>query len=142
MGECSVCAGKYKNGRGLKIHQTKAGCGKQLPGSHRNTNKSEATSTPDSNHSDAHGRVRLETTHRGNGAQEMEAMVKVNKQIKRRKMDKSCSEGGKVVANGRRIERKTEERGEKTDIRNWLKKNEPVDKGFPMKVKEDANEET
>ena len=140
--ECSVCAGKYKNGRGLKIHQTKAGCGKQLPGSHRNTNKSEATSTPDSNHSDAHGRVRLETTHRGNGAQEMEAMVKVNKQIKRKKMDKSCSEGGKVVANGRRIERKTEERGEKTDIRNWLKKNEPVDKGFPMKVKEDANEET
>ena len=69
-------------------------------------------------------------------------MVKVNKQIKRKKMDKSCSEGGKVVASGRRIERNTEERGEKTDIRNWLKKNEPVDKGFPMKVKEEANEET
>ena len=95
--ECSVCAGKYKNGRGLKIHQTKAGCGKQLPGSHRNTNKSEATSTPDSNHSDAHGRVRLETTHRGNGAQEMEAMVKVNKQIKRKKWTSHVRREGKLL---------------------------------------------
>ena len=139
--QCSVCKRTFKKA-GLKQHQTKMGCKEHLSDLHRNTSKTEATSTPDSNHSGASGRVRLKTTHRGNGAQEMEAMVKVNKQIKRKKMDKSCSEGGKVVANGRRIERKTEERGEKTDIRNWLKKNEPVDKGFPMKVKEDANEET
>ena len=59
--ECSVCAGKYKNGWGLKIHQAKAGCGKQLPGSHRNTNKSEATSTPDSNHSTGNYTVRFVT---------------------------------------------------------------------------------
>ena len=83
--ECSVCAGKYKNGRGLKIHQAKAGCGKKLPVSQRKTRKSEATSTRDSNHSDAHGCVRLETTHRGNGAQEMEAMVKETKKIEIKK---------------------------------------------------------
>ena len=104
--ECSVCAGKYKNGRGLKIHQAKAGCGKKLPVSQRKTHKSEATSTLDSNHSDAHGCVRLETTHRGNGAQEMEAMVKETKKIKIEKMGKPCLKDENVVAKEKRIERK------------------------------------
>ena len=40
--QCSVCKGKFKK-RGLKIHQTKAGCAKQLLDSHRNKSKSEAT---------------------------------------------------------------------------------------------------
>ena len=74
--QCSVCAGKFKK-RGLKIHQAKAGCAEQLSGSHRKTSNSEATGTQDTNHSDAHGRVNLKTTHRGNGVQNMEAMDKL-----------------------------------------------------------------
>ena len=54
--QCSVCKGEFKR-RGLKIHQTKAGCAKQLSDSHRNKNKSEATTTQDTNHSDANGSV-------------------------------------------------------------------------------------
>ena len=66
--QCSVCKGKFKK-RGLKIHQTKAGCAKQLSDSHRNKNKSEAKSIQDTNHSDDSGHVSLKTTRRGNGAQ-------------------------------------------------------------------------
>ena len=73
MEQCSVCKVEFKR-RGLKIHQTKAGCAKQLSDSHRNKNKSEATSTQDTNHSDANGRVCLKTTQRGKGAKVTGAM--------------------------------------------------------------------
>ena len=82
--QCSVCKGKFKK-RGLKIHQTKAGCAKQLSDSHRNKNKSEATSTQDTNHSDASGRVSLKTTRRGNGAQVTGAKENLIKVTKRKK---------------------------------------------------------
>ena len=65
--QCGVYKGEFKK-RGLKIHQTKSGCAKQLSVSHRNKNKSEATSTQDTNHSDASSRVILKTTRRGNDA--------------------------------------------------------------------------
>ena len=48
------------------------GCKEHLSDLHRNTSKTEATSTPDSNHSGASGRVRLKTTHRGNSVQKLE----------------------------------------------------------------------
>ena len=79
--QCGVCRGKFKK-RGLKIHQTKAGCAKQLSDSHRNKNKSEATSTQDTNHSDASGRVSLKTTRQGNGVQDTGAMENLNKVTK------------------------------------------------------------
>ena len=79
--QCGVCRGKFKK-RGLKIHQTKAGCAKQLSDSHRNKNKSEATSTQDTNHSDASGRVSLKTTQRGNGVQVTGAMANLDKVTK------------------------------------------------------------
>ena len=126
---CSVCAGKFKK-RGLKIHQAKAGCAKQLSGSHRNKNKSEATSTQETNHSDASGRVSLKTTRRGNGAQNMEAMDEVTKEIKRKRTGEACKEEGNAVAKGkaRMLKNSEERKGVKTDIRNWFKKNEPVEK--------------
>ncbi|CAL4063678.1 unnamed protein product, partial [Meganyctiphanes norvegica] len=141
--QCGVCAGKFKK-RGLKIHQTKAGCAEQLSGSHRNKDKSEATSNQDTNHSDARSRVSLKTTHRGNGAQQMEAMDKVTKEIKRKIMaGETCREEGYVIVKGKvRMLKNAEEIGEKTDIRNWLKKNEPVGKEntHQMKLKEDEME--
>ena len=95
--QCGVCKGKFKK-RGLKIHQTKAGCFKQLSDSHCNKNKSEATSTQDTNHSDASGRVSLKTTRRGNGAQvtgAMENLNKVTKDIRIKKMaGETCNEEG------------------------------------------------
>merc|ERR1712240_825239 len=126
----------------LKIHQAKTGCGKKLPVSQRKTHKSEAKSTRDSNHSDAHGCVRLETTHRGNGAQEMEAMVKETRKIKIKKMGKPCLKDENVFAKEKRIEIKPEERGEKTDIRNWLKKNDSANDRSQMKLKEDVRKKT
>ena len=79
--QCSVCKGKFKK-LGLKIHQTTAGCAKQLSDSHRNKNKLEASSTQDTNHSDASGRVSLKTTRRGNGAQFTGAMGNLDKVTK------------------------------------------------------------
>ena len=59
------------------------GCDKQLSGSHRKIIKSKATSTQDSNHSDASGRVSRKTTRRGNGAQITEAMDNIsNRKVK------------------------------------------------------------
>ena len=116
LDQCSVCLGKFKK-RGLKIHQTKTGCGKHLSGSHRNTSKSEATSTQDTNHSDAHGRVNLKTICRGKGAHNMEAMDMLTKEIKKEKMTgESWREEGNVIANGKASKE------EKTDIRNWFRK--------------------
>ena len=57
-------------------------------------------------------------------------------------MGKPCSKDKNVVAEKKRIERKPEDKGEKPDIRNWLKKNEPVDKGSQMKLKEDVQKKT
>ena len=76
-----MCKGKFKGKRGLRIHQTKtkAGCGKQLSDSQRKTPRgdmSEATSTQDTNHSDARGNVNQEITLKGIGSQSMEAMDK------------------------------------------------------------------
>ena len=85
---CSVCAKKFKK-RGLKIHQAKTGCAEQLSGSHRNKNKSEATSTQDTNHSDASGRVSLKTTQRGNGAQFTGAMGNLDKVTKEIRIKKN-----------------------------------------------------
>ena len=47
-----------------------------------------------------------------------------------------------VFVKEKRIEIKPEERGEKTDIRNWLKKNEPANEGSQMKLKEDVRKKT
>ena len=77
--QCSVCTGMFKGKWGLKIHQAKTGCGKQLSKSQRKTprgDKSEATSTQDTNHSDARSNVKQETTLEGIGSQSMEAMEK------------------------------------------------------------------
>ena len=57
-------------------------------------------------------------------------------------MGKPCLTDKNVVAKKKREERKPEERGEKADIRNWLKKNKPVDKGSQMKLKEDVQKKT
>ena len=128
--QCGVCKGKFKGLKGLKIHQTKAGCAKQLSDSHRNKNKSEATSTQDTNHSDASGRVSLKTTRRGNGAQftgAMENLYKVTKEIRIKKMaSETCNEEGMVAKEEVSGWKKTKVRGGKTDIRNWFKKKERV----------------
>ena len=136
--QCSVCAGKFKK-RGLKIHQAKAGCAEQLSGSHRKTSKSEATGTQDTNHSDAHGRVNLKTTHRGNGVQNMEAMDK----LKNEKMTgESCRVEGNVFAKGKaRMLKNSKEGNEiKTDIRNWFGKNIPVVKSNIHQMKSTVDE--
>ena len=57
-------------------------------------------------------------------------------------MGKPCLKDENVVAKVKRIEIKLEERGEKTDIRNWLKKNEPANEGSQMKLKEDVRKKT
>ena len=57
-------------------------------------------------------------------------------------MGKPCLKDEDVVAKEKRIEIKPEERGEKTDIRNWLKKNEPANEGSQMKLKEDVKKKT
>ena len=125
--QCGVCRGKFKK-RGLKIHQTKAGCAKQLSDSHRNKNKSEATSTQDTNHSDASGRVSLKTTRQGNGVQDtgaMENLNKVTKEIIIKKMaGETCNEEGMVAKEKVSSLKNTKVREEKTDIRNWFKKKE------------------
>ena len=54
--QCSVCKGFFKKGKGLKIHQTKAGCKKKAE-EHRKVYKSEAIKVQDKNHSDLEGRV-------------------------------------------------------------------------------------
>ena len=114
--QCGVCKGKFKE-KGLKIHQTKAGCAKQLSDSHRNKNKSEATSTQDTNHSDASGRVSLKTTRRGNGAQftgAMENLCKVTKEIRIKKMaSETCNEEGMVAKEEVSGWKNTKVRGEK-----------------------------
>ena len=82
--QCGVCKRKFKE-KGLKIHQTKAGCAKQLSDSHRNKNKSEAARTQDTNYCDASGCGSLKTTRRGNGVQftgALENLDKVTKEIR------------------------------------------------------------
>ena len=131
--QCSVCKGKFKK-KGLKIHQTKAGCAKQLSESHRNKNKSEATSTQDTNQSDAKGHVRLKTTRRGNGAQKtgaMENLVKVTKKL----AGEACNEEGMVEKEKMSRLETTKAREEKTDIRNWFKKKERVKKENIQQIK-------
>ena len=56
--QCFVCKGFFKKGKGLKIHQTKAGCMKKAE-EHRKAYKSEAIKVQDKNHSDLEGRVHL-----------------------------------------------------------------------------------
>ena len=98
------------------------GCRKHLSDSHRITSKTETTSTSDSNHNGASGRVRLNTTHRGNGAQKLEALGKVTK---RKNSGNSGWEEGNVDTEERVGLEKTEKRKENSDIRNWVMKNEP-----------------
>ena len=119
--QCSVCKRTFKK-TGLKQHQTKMGCREHLSDSHRNTSKTETTSIRDSNHSDVSGRVRLNTTHRGNGAQKLEALGKVTK---RKNSGNSGWEEGNVDTEERVGLEKTEKRKENSDIRNWIMKNEP-----------------
>ena len=86
--QCSACTGMFRGKRGLKIHQAKTGCGKQLSKSQRKTprgDKSEATSTQDTNHSDARSDVKQETTLEGIGSQSMEAMEKFTNREKGKK---------------------------------------------------------
>ena len=54
--QCFVCKGFFKKGKGLKIHQTKAGCLKKAE-EHRKVHKSETIEVQDKNHSDHEGRV-------------------------------------------------------------------------------------
>ena len=95
--QCSVCKRTFKK-TGLKQHQTKMGCRKHLSDSQRITSKTETTSTSDSNHNGASGQVRLNTTHRGNGAQKLETLGKVTK---RKNSGNSGWEEGNVVAEER-----------------------------------------
>ena len=140
--QCGVCKGKFKKG-GLKIHQTKAGCAKQLSDPHRNKNKSEATSTQDTNHSDASGRVSLNTTRRGNGTQvtgAMEDLYKVTKEIIIKKMvGETCNEEGMVAKEKVSRLKNTKIREEKTDIRNWFKKKERLKKENIHQVKSEED---
>ena len=134
LDQCSGCAKWFKKRGGLNIHRAKTDCGEQLSGSHRNKSKSEATSTQDTNHSDASGCVRLNTTHRGNGVQRMEAIVKETKDLQE-KMAGNVDAKGKV-----RQVKNLEEREEKTDIRNWFKKKEQVDKEHIHQMKHEEFE--
>ena len=56
----------------------------------------------------------------------MEAMDKVNKEIKRKRTGEACKEEGNAVAKGkaRMLKNSEERKGVKTDIRNWFKKKE------------------
>ena len=105
------------------------GCGKQLSKSQRKTprgDKSEATSTQDTNHSDARGDVNQETTLKGIGSQSMEAMEKFT--YREKKTRESCR---------KKIERSIET----ALLRNWLKKAESVKKDtHHKKQKEDGTE--
>ena len=117
--ECSICEKKFKK-RGLKIHQAKnKSCAEQLSGLQRIKSKSEVTSTRDTNHSDASGRVSLSTTHRGNGVQNMDAMDKVKQKI-RKNTGETCREKGGNIA---KVEGK-KARVRNEDIRYWMKKDE------------------
>merc|ERR1712240_728777 len=98
--QCSVCKRTFKK-TGLKQHQTKMGCREHLSDSYRNTSKTETTSIRDSNRSNASGRVRLNTTHRGNGAQKLEALGKV-----RLGRGKCCCRGKSGIRKNRKKERK------------------------------------
>ena len=118
--QCSACTGMFKGKRGLKIHHAKTGCGKQLSKSQRKTprgDKSEATSTQDTDHSDASGRVSLKTTRRGNGAQftgAIENLYKVTKEIRIKKMaSETCNEEGMVAKEEATGWKNTKVRGEK-----------------------------
>ena len=140
MEQCSVCKVEFKR-RGLKIHQTKAGCAKQLSDSHRNKNKSEATSTQDTNHSDANGRVCLKTTQRGKGAKVTGAME--NNLIEVKKMaGETCNEG-EMVAKGKLSGlENTKVREEKSDIRNWFKKKDQFKKENIQQIKSEEDKVT
>ena len=86
--------------------------------SHRKTTKegckSEATSTQDTNHSDARGRVNQETTLKGNGSQSMEAMDKFTEwELKKKKIS------------GKSRREKREGNTKMMLLRNWFKKIEP-----------------
>ncbi|MCP4273336.1 MAG: hypothetical protein GY781_15495 [Gammaproteobacteria bacterium] len=64
----------------------------------------------------------------------MEAMEKVTKETKRKRMSgETCKEEENVVAKGRARKLKSSE--ERTDIRNWFKKNEVVDKVNIQRIK-------
>ena len=122
----------FRGKRGLKIHQAKMGCGKQLSKSQRKTprgDKSEATSTQDTNHSDAWSNVKQETTLKGIGSQSMEAMEKFTNGENEKKTRESCR-------------KKTERSIETALLRNWLKKAESVNKKdtHHKKQKEDGTE--
>ena len=156
--QCSVCTRRFRPGRGLKIHQSKSGCMKQLSVSHRNANKSETASTQDSNHSDASSRVNLNTAHKGNGSQTMVSMDKVTKvEIKSKKMaGDTCKEDEKVVAKGKARDGKKLEGGgnnkvkenrrsvadrKQADIRNWLREDElRKEENYQKKLKEEKRQ--
>ena len=126
---CEVCKGLYKK-RGLKIHQTKSGCSKRIP--HRRC-KSEATSTQDTNHSDASCRVEFATTPfvgvKSKGKEKKNQSKKVIKgQIKNMRQQEAVLD---VHINNELYEDIQELLTEKTkgkkrpentpDIRNWFK---------------------
>ena len=134
---CVVCKNMYKKGRGLKIHQTKSGCSKRI--SHRR-NKSEATGTQDSNHSDASGRVEFGTTpftgvqSRGKDKQKSNQGNKAvsSSTIKGQKREKRSQETvlnvhiGKDLYKDIQGETKKDKTENTPDIRNWFKSTEPA----------------
>ena len=113
------------------------GCREHLSDSYRNTSKTETTSIRDSNHSDASDRVSLNTTHRGNKVQNMEAMDKVKQKI-RKNTGETCREKGDSSA---KVEVKKSGERNKPDIRHWLKKEESPEKETTHqgKVKKEVN---
>ena len=67
MEQCIVCKRYYLKGRGLKIHQKKAGCFSKLRDPHRKLCKSAAAGTQETNHSGTSSQVdplKVETTSR------------------------------------------------------------------------------
>ena len=134
---CVVCKNMYKKGRGLKIHQTKSGCSKRI--SHRR-NKSEATGTQDSNHSDASGHVEFGTTpftgvqSRGKDKQKSNQGNKAvsSSTIKGQKRGKRSQETvlnvhiDKDLYKDIQGETKKDKTENTPDIRNWFKSTEPA----------------
>ena len=83
MVQCIVCKKSYKKGRGIKIHQKKAGCFRKLQDPHRKLDKSVAAIIPEKHHSDDGGSVdlpKIKATHRTTGGSN-EALMADEKEL-------------------------------------------------------------
>ena len=113
--QCIVCSGWFKRGRGLKIHQTKAGCREKITGSYCIKSKSEAASTQESNHSDASGRTYL-VIPENKGVPHVETMgSKMEVGIEKSKVEEKCEDVGEKSDLGERKAMKEKEEKRKED---------------------------